>query len=155
WFKTYRDLPPRGANDRIVQSWDTASKAEELNDYSVCTTWVVKGKDYFLVDAFRQRLDYPELKNKVMELWPRHRASTVLIEDKGSGTHLIQDLRRICSGPRPIGIVPAGDKITRMAAHSAKIEAGHVHLPERASWLGDFRTELLAFPDGRYDDQVD
>jgi predicted phage terminase large subunit-like protein len=79
----------------------------------------------------------------------------VLIEDKGSGTHLIQDLRRVSGGVRPIGIVPKGDKVTRMAAHAAKIEAGHVLLPDRASWLGDFRAELLAFPSGRYDDQVD
>jgi predicted phage terminase large subunit-like protein len=154
WFKAYRDLPPRGANDRVVQSWDTASKPDELNDYSVCTTWLVKDKDYYLIDVFRQRLEYPDLKRKVVELWTRHYARTVLIEDKGAGTHLLQELRRI-SGFYPIGIVPKGDKVTRMAAHAAKIEAGHVHLPERAPWLGDFRTELLAFPAGRYDDQVD
>jgi predicted phage terminase large subunit-like protein len=155
WFKTYRDLPAKGANDRIVQSWDTALKADELNDYSVCTTWLVKGKDYFLVDVYRQRLEFPDLRRKVIELWTKHRARAVLIEDKGSGTLLIQELRRTSGAPRPIPILPAGDKITRMAANSAKIEAGHVHLPERAAWLGDFRTELLAFPAGRYDDQVD
>ena len=155
WFRTYRDLPPRGPNDRIVQSWDTASKPDQLNDYSVCTTWLIKDKDYYLIDVFRQRLEYPDLKRKVMELWSGHRARTVLIEDKGSGTHLIQDLRRVSGGVRPIGIMPTGDKLTRMAAHAAKIEAGHVLLPERASWLGDFRAELLAFPSGRYDDQVD
>jgi predicted phage terminase large subunit-like protein len=105
--------------------------------------------------VFRQRLEYPDLKRKAIELWSRDRARAVLIEDKGSGTHLVQDLRRISGGFRPIPILPKGDKITRMAAHSAKIEAGHVLLPERAPWLGDFRAELLAFPSGRYDDQVD
>jgi predicted phage terminase large subunit-like protein len=148
-------LPAKGANDRTVQSWDTALKADELNDYSVCTTWLVKGKDYFLVDVYRQRLEFPDLRRKVIELWTKHRARPVLIEDKGSGTLLIQELRRTSGAPRPIPILPAGDKITRMAANSAKIEAGHVNLPERAAWLGDFRTELLAFPAGRYDDQVD
>jgi predicted phage terminase large subunit-like protein len=104
--------------------------------------------------VFRKRLEYPELKRKVIDLWSRHRAKTVLVEDKGSGTHLIQELRRI-AGFNPIGIVPEKDKVTRMAAHAAKIEAGHVHLPERAPWLGDFHAELLAFPSGRFDDQVD
>ena len=91
----------------------------------------------------------------MVELWTKHRARAVLIEDKGSGTLLDQELRRTSGAPRPIPILPAGDKITRMAANSAKIEVGHVNLPERAAWLGDLRTELLAFPADRYDDQVD
>lgn len=77
-------------NDRIVQSWDTASKAEEMNDYSVRTTWREHGNGYYLTDV-------------------------VSIEDKGSGTHLIQDLRRD-GVVRPIAILPEGDKVTRMAA---------------------------------------
>ncbi len=70
------------------------------------------------------------------------------------GTPLIQDLRR--EGPiRPIAITPEGDKVTRMSAQSAKIEANYVLLPERAPWLQDFQTEILPFPLGRHDDQVD
>ena len=57
--------------------------------------------------------------------------------------------------PYPIAFQPEGDKVTRMHAQSAKIEAGHVYVPRRAPWLEDFRTELLQFPKGRYDDQVD
>src|SRR5450631_66555 len=56
---------------------------------------------------------------------------------------------------RPIGVKPEGSKVDRMATQSAKIEAGHVHLPNSAPWLGDFLTELLSFPNGRHDDQVD
>lgn len=56
---------------------------------------------------------------------------------------------------RPIPIIPEGDKVTRMSAQSAKIEAGYVYLPERAPWLQDFQTESLQFPHGRHDDQVD
>jgi predicted phage terminase large subunit-like protein len=52
-------------------------------------------------------------------------------------------------------VKPEGSKLERMAAQSAKIEAGQVHLPKSAPWLGDFLTELLAFPNGRHDDQVD
>ena len=97
---------------------------------------------------------HPELKRRVVQEAVRHRANVVLIEDKGSGTHLIQDLRR--QAPvRPIAIHPEGDKVTRMSAQSAKIEAGQVLLPERASWLQDFQSEILQFPYGRHDDQVD
>jgi predicted phage terminase large subunit-like protein len=58
-------------------------------------------------------------------------------------------------GLRPIPFKPEGDKVVRMSAQSAKIEAGYVWLPERSAWLDDFRAEVLQFPAGRYDDQVD
>ena len=82
-----------------------------------------------------------------------HRADIVLIEDKGSGISLIQDLES--EGLRCIPIKPEGDKETRMHAESARIEAGYVHLPEQAPWLEDFKTEALQFPRGRHDDQID
>ena len=50
---------------------------------------------------------------------------------------------------------PEGDKIMRMNAHTAKIEAGYVHIPHRASWFDELRKEIMAFPAGKYDDQVD
>jgi predicted phage terminase large subunit-like protein len=154
WFGRYRELPALGRNDRVIQSWDTASKAEEINDYSVCTTWQEHGSSYHLVNIFRDRLEYPDLKRRVLTEAEYHRAQIVLVEDKGSGTHLIQDLRR--DGIiHPIGILPEGDKVTRMAAQTAKIEAGQVLLPAEASWLSDFQTELLQFPNGRHDDQID
>ncbi len=102
----------------------------------------------------RERLIYPDLKRRVVAEADRHAADAVLIEHTSSGTPLIQDLQR--EGPiRPIAITPEGDKLMRMLAPSAKIEAGYVLLPERAPWLQDFQTEVLQFPRGRYDDQVD
>ncbi len=102
----------------------------------------------------RERLIFPDLKRRVVAEAERHAADVVLIEDTGSGTPLIQELRR--EGPiRPIGITPEGDKVTRMLAPSAKIEARYVLLPERAPWLQDFQTEILQFPAGKHDDQVD
>jgi predicted phage terminase large subunit-like protein len=154
WFGKYREPPAPGRLDRVIQSWDTASKAGEINDFSVCTTWRERGSSYHLIDVVRARLEYPDLKRRVLAEAVRHHAQVVLIEDKGSGTHLIQDLRQ--DGLiRPIAILPEGDKVTRMAAQTAKIEAGHVLLPEQASWLQDFQTEILQFPNGRHDDQVD
>jgi predicted phage terminase large subunit-like protein len=154
WFRTYIHPPAHGADGRIVQSWDTASKAGQLNDYSVCTTWLKKGKDYYLLDVMRERLEYPSLRKRVIEMKRWHGARDVLIEDKGSGTQLIQDLRR-SKELRPIAIEPEGDKITRMSNQSAKIEAGQVWLPDHAPWLETFKAEILAFPNGKFDDQAD
>jgi predicted phage terminase large subunit-like protein len=154
WFKTYTQLPKRTSGDRIVQSWDTASKTSATNDFSVCTTWLVHGKDSYLIDVLRRRLEYPELRRLIQSHAAAYAASTVLIEDTNAGTHLIQELQR--EGElRPIAVKPEGDKIVRMEAQTADIEAGHVHIPEAASWLGDFQTEIMAFPYGRHDDQVD
>jgi hypothetical protein len=65
WFKRYGpgDLPERF--DRVVQSWDTANKVSELSDYSVCTTWGIRGKNIYLLHVFRKRLEYPDLKRAV------------------------------------------------------------------------------------------
>ncbi len=153
WFPRYHELPEQGPRSQIVQSWDTASKAGELNDYSVCTTWQVDKEDAYLIDVVRARLEYPDLKKRVRHLADKYKADAVLIEDKGSGSSLIQDLRT--EGLHCIAIEPEGDKVTRMSAVSARIEAGHVHLPERSSWMPDFETEVLQFPYGRFDDQVD
>ncbi len=154
WFRSWRDIPPKQADDQIVQSWDTASKAGELHDWSVCTTWMIKGELYYLLSVLRRRLEYPELKRTIIAEKQTHKADVVLIEDKGSGTSLIQDLRQDGS-LHAIAIMPEADKVTRMSSQSAKIEAGRVLLPMGASWLGDFRTEILQFPYGRHDDQVD
>jgi predicted phage terminase large subunit-like protein len=157
WFRRYDCRPSFESGDSIVQSWDTASKASELSDYSVCTTWLVKDKDYYLIDVLREKLGFPELRRRVIDQALQYCASEILIEDKGSGTPLIQDIR-LNGGegvPYPISITPEKDKTTRMNAQSSKIEAGHVHLPNQAVWLDDFRSELLQFPWGRHDDQVD
>jgi predicted phage terminase large subunit-like protein len=109
------------------------------------------------LDLFRGRLEYPDLRRKVIALAQVRRPATILIEDAGPGMNLLQDLQH--SMPtglnRPIGVKPEGSKVERMAAQSAKIEAGQVNLPKSAPWLGDFLSELLAFPNGRHDDQVD
>jgi predicted phage terminase large subunit-like protein len=85
----------------------------------------------------------------------RHRAQTILIENAGPGMVLLQDLRRDLPMPYPLGQKPEGSKSDRMAAQSAKIENGHVLLPKEADWLDSLLLELLAFPSGKHDDQVD
>jgi predicted phage terminase large subunit-like protein len=155
WFKRYAAPPPQHAMT-ICQSWDTASKADEQHDFSVCTTWGVAGGDLYLLDVDRARRDFPSLKRRIVELAIQWNARNIIIEDKGSGTSLIQQLRTEHHGiPYPTAFLPRDDKITRLHAQSARIEAGHVWLPERAPWLEDLRAEIASFPHGRHDDQVD
>ena len=157
WFLFYDDLPSDPWATRIVQSWDVAMMTSGRNDYSACTTWLVHKSDAYLVHVFRGRLEYPDLRRKVIAMAAERRATTVLIEDAGPGMNLLQDLRAATPAgmTRPIGVKPEGSKVDRMAAQSAKIEAGHVFLPKSAAWLGEFLGELLSFPNGRHDDQVD
>ena len=153
WFRNYAPNERPDKFDRIVQSWDTANKATELSDFSVCTTWGVKGKDLFLLHVLRKRMEYPELKRVVREQCEAFGATVVLIEDKASGTQLIQEL--VQQGLHAVTrYQPQLDKIMRMHAQTAMIENGFVHLPKEAGWLAEYLHELTAFPRGRHDDQV-
>ncbi len=95
------------------------------------------------------RRQYPdEFKQEALELL------VILIEDKASGTQLIQSL--IEAGLSKVTrYAPDGDKIMRLHAQTATIENGFVHLPREAHWLADYLHELTVFPNGRHDDQVD
>lgn len=154
WFHTY-DLPQdRSGGDRVIQSWDTACKAEEANDFSVCTTWLIRKNTALLLDVLRLRLEYPDLRKRILQTAKDHHARTVLIEDAGSGTQLIQDLRR-SSNLTIIGRQPKNDKATRLMSVTPLIEAGRVVIPNEASWLAAFQREITLFPNGKHDDQVD
>ncbi len=157
WFQAYEDRPKRRTGDQVVQSWDVATSTNEANDYSVCTTWLIRKKDYYLLHVLRDRLEFPALKRKIISMARAHGANSILIEKAGIGLPLVQALRQDSSRdvPNPIGIKPDGEKLVRMEAQTAKIEAGQVFLAKDAPWLGDFLDELLAFPKGRHDDQVD
>ncbi|MFO1148085.1 MAG: phage terminase large subunit [Alsobacter sp.] len=155
WLRTYDHPPAHDSDGRIVQSWDTASKPGIDNDFSVCTTWLKKGTDYYLLDVLRVRCDFPTLQQHVLNQAQRFGTHVVLIEETGSGTALIQLLNDKRSRVRPIGVTPRVDKETRLSVHSPMFESGQVYLPRTASWREDYITELLAFPGGRYDDQVD
>jgi predicted phage terminase large subunit-like protein len=143
-------------DDLVVISWDTAMSESELSDYSVATVWIVRGDHCYLVDVVRERFNYPELKRAALELGKRYPDAVTLIEDKGSGMSLIQDLRE--ARVKAIGIKPQSDKVTRLSACAPHFESGSVFFPGRdqnAPWLNDLEAELLAFPGGRHDDQVD
>jgi predicted phage terminase large subunit-like protein len=156
WLRYYdpADLPERF--DIKVQSWDTANKSTELSDYSVCTTWGRTDQHVYLLDVYRERLNYPDLRRKVKELARLHGPDTILIEDKASGTQLIQDLQaEHLFAVTPYDPPPGTDKIIRLHAQTAWFENGFVFLARGAWWLADYVTELTGFPGTKYDDQVD
>ena len=157
WFRLHDSSPPRDSNDRIIVSWDTALSAKELASFSACVVLQIRGETVWVLDVFRERLEYPNLKRKVVELHQRWRYAAngyaLLIENKGSGMSLIQDLRS--QNIHAVAIDPQGDKVMRMNQQTARIEAGAVSLPKQAPWLGEFRRELMAFPAGHHTDQVD
>lgn len=153
WIRRYATLPPIGEDDVLVQSWDTASKSGPANDWSVCTTWLIKDGHYYLVDLFRDKLDYPQLKAAALRLANSYGLRMVLVEDAGVGVGLATELRH--AGINVTAVPAVVSKEARAAIQSAKFEGGRVLLPERALWLGEFESEVLAFPGSRHDDQVD
>lgn len=154
WLKFYNktDVPLKWSF--VYQSWDTANKSSELGDYSACTTWGVNDKHLYLLSVLRERLDYPGLKRAVRDQASRFKPGTILIEDKASGTQLIQELtyERVHAIK---SYQPTMDKIMRLHSVSASFENGFVHLPQTAEWLDSYVHELISFPRGRFDDQVD
>ncbi|MBS0232298.1 MAG: phage terminase large subunit [Proteobacteria bacterium] len=155
WFRSYEAAPSRRPNDMIVQSWDLATTIGDASDWSVCTTWLVQQKQYYLLDIFRERMQFPDLRRKIVSQARAFGAKVVLLEEAGIGIGLLQQLRSEGRGTRLIGIRPEGSKADRATAQSAIIEAGSVFIPHEAPWLDTFRNEILAFPIGRNDDQVD
>ncbi len=157
WLKWYEVAPTRGIGGTVVQSWDVASTTANTGDWSVCTTWLTIKRNYYLLDVWRGRLEFPQLRRKLISLACENMPNRVLVEQAGPGLHLIQELGTTPTPgvPIPIGIKPEGDKLVRMEAQCARFEAGQVHLPREAPWLSEFLHEIFAFPKGRHDDQVD
>lgn len=139
---------------RVVQSWDTAYKKEEINDPSVCTTWAVLRTGYALLDVYVKRMEYPELKKRLVEKHDEYGPSVVLVEDRSSGQSLIQEFK--WSRIPVVGVQVTRDKVIRMSDCSDIIESGKIFMPEfNAPWMDDFIDELTTFPYGGNDDQVD
>ena len=138
----------------IIQSWDTAFKKNEENDYSVCTTWKVEKSEYYLIDIFRERLEFPELKRKVIELNAKYKSNLIIIEDKASGISLIQELKR--ETRLPIKAVKVStDKVSRVHSITPLLESGNVVLSEAIENIDIFLNECEDFPNGEFDDMVD
>lgn len=147
WLRYYEPGSQPARFAMIAQSWDTANKSGELNDFSVCTTWgVTAKKDIYLLDVCRRRLNFPDLKRAVVDLKSRFKPHHILIEDKASGTQLIQELKGSGCNVRPYSPSPGNDKQIRLYSQTTYFENGRVFLPTSAPWLDEYVLELTAFP---------
>lgn len=152
WWRYY-DMPPSDFQ-RVIHSWDTAFKGTRGADYSVCTVWGETPFGYYLLDLWRGKVEFPELKRTAMAMYDRDRPHAILVEDAASGQSLTQALQRDTRLP----IIPVKadrDKRSRVHAISPLIESGRAYIPEEAPWVQDYVEEMARFPSGAHDDQVD
>jgi predicted phage terminase large subunit-like protein len=155
WLKTYKEAERPAKFDRIVQSWDTANSASETANFSVCTTWGMLGRYLYLLHVYRRQMEFPELKRMVRHLAEDWTADLVLVEDKASGTQIIQEMRaeqflKVQATPKQ-----DGDKEMRTYVQTSRFANGEVLVPEDAPWLDAYIAELTSFPNSKYADQVD
>jgi predicted phage terminase large subunit-like protein len=164
WFGRYATLPV--IRYRRIYG-DTAQKAKEHNDYSVLECWGIGGDNrLYLIDLIRGKWEAPELKRRTLDFWGKHKAlegaqygalQRLVIEDKASGTGLIQEIKKDALIP-VFPIQRNKDKVSRLYDVQGQMEAGYVMIPEAAPWVSDFVAECEAFTaddSHAHDDQID
>jgi predicted phage terminase large subunit-like protein len=158
WQTPTTDDPAQLVKDlgitRVVQFWDTGFKTGQENDPSVCLTLGETTDRYIVLDVWRQKVEFPDLKRAVPAHAGKWNPMVVLVEDKASGQSLVQELKR--ETRLPIVPIPVDrDKLARANAVTPLVEAGKVYLLEGRPWVADFVDELATFPNASHDDQVD
>lgn len=155
WFGQYDEQPPRRFFHRIVQSWDPAITERITSDYSVGMTWGYRDGEWYLLDLIRVQAAFTKLLERVIGWHRQWRADALVIEGVSIGHALYEQVR---AAQLP-GIIrcptPRHSKQDRLAGCTAQLATGDYLLPASADWLPALRHELLAFPEGRNDDQVD
>jgi len=160
WWKIWEsDEPPRC--EFIIQSWDTAFTKNERSDYSACTTWGVfylnentEDPNIILLDALKQRLEFPELKAKALEMYKEWEPDAFIVEAKAAGSPLIFELRRMGIPVSEFTPTRGNDKIARMNSVTDLFSSGKVWAPPRR-WAEEVIEEMAAFPNSEHDDLVD
>ena len=161
WKIWTEETPP--SCDYLIQSWDTAFEKNNRADYSACTTWGVfqhadaQGNlkpNIIVLDSFKQRMEFPELKQKALEMWKEWNPDTLIIEKKAAGAPLIYELRMMGIPLQEFTPSKGNDKIARVNAISDLFASGVVWCPE-TRWADELMEELAAFPYGDNDDLVD
>jgi predicted phage terminase large subunit-like protein len=154
WLGRYDRAPERYNLQRVVLSCDPAGKAGAHNDYTAITILGVQQQALYVLHVSRGHWMVLQMHDQIIALAAQWQADLVIVEDTSSGMGLIQLLQER-SRLSVVGRKPDADKETRMCRQQGRFEAGRILLPNEAAWLADFESELLAFPSGRYDDQVD
>jgi len=154
WLGRYDTAPDRQSFERVVLSCDPAGKAGIHNDYTAIAVVGVQKQALHVLEVSRGHWTVMKMREQIIALAAEWRVDLVIVEDTSSGMGLVQLLKE-----EPhldvVGRKPDTDKQTRMSRQQGRFEAGRILLPQEARWLADFENELLAFPSGRYDDQVD
>ena len=161
WREWDSDRPPQC--DFILMSWDTAFEKTQRADYSACTTWGVfyqpdeTGKEQaniILLNAFRDRMEFPELKQCAIEEYREWEPDSVIIEKKASGAPLIYEMRAMGIPVQEFTPTRGNDKISRLNAVSDLFASGRVWAPA-TRWAEEVIDEVAEFPAGTHDDYVD
>lgn len=153
----YDERSHRTKVKRLIHSWDTASKAKEINDPSLC--WTLAERHDGAVEVWSRwkgRVVFPDLLDQIKQLADAEKPDVIIIEDKSSGQEALAMLRRDPKLRRLlIAATPTTDKVTRMTVETPALESGSLLWPERAAWLADGWEVLLTFPSGAHDEEVD
>ena len=159
WIKwwTHED-PPQC--EFLVQAFDTALTTKERSDFSVCHTWGVwfneenGTQNVILLNSVKGKYEFPELKQMAHDQYSEWQPDSVVVEAKASGQPLIDEMRRSGIFVQDFSPGKGQDKIARLNAVADMFASGHVWFPETA-WAAKTVEEILAFPAGEHDDEVD
>jgi predicted phage terminase large subunit-like protein len=159
WRIWEKDEPPKC--DYIIQSWDTAHETKSTSDYSACTTWGVWYNDeennapqVILLDAFKDRMAFPELKAIAFKHWKEWEPDAFIVEKKAAGGPLIQELRAMGIPVQEFTPSRGNDKMVRVNAIADLFTSGIIWAPD-TRWAREVIEEVAAFPVGENDDYVD
>jgi predicted phage terminase large subunit-like protein len=162
WNMWEEDNPP--PCEFIIQSWDTAFLKSNRADYSACTTWGVfyhtdedTGKqtsNIILLDAYRKRMEFPELKEVTFEMYQEWKPDALIVEAKAAGAPLVFELRSMGVPVSEFTPTRGNDKIARVNAVTDIFASGIVWAPP-SRWAEEVIEEIAAFPAGDHDDYVD
>jgi predicted phage terminase large subunit-like protein len=160
WWKEWEGENPPSC-EFVIQSWDTAFTKNERSDYSACTTWGVFYKNenvedahVILLDAFKKRMEFPELKDKAYRHYMEYQPDSFIVEAKASGAPLIYELRQMGIPVQEFTPTRGNDKIARINAVSDLFASGKVWAP-RTRWAEEVMEEMASFPNSEHDDLVD
>jgi predicted phage terminase large subunit-like protein len=162
WWQIWEEESPPQC-EFILQSWDTAFEKSTRADYSACTTWGVfyqeddagvNQANIILLNAFRDRLEFPSLKKKAIEEFQEWDPDSIIVEKKASGAPLIYEMRSMGIPVQEFTPSKGNDKISRLNAVADLFASGRVWVPN-TQWAEEVVDEVASFPGGEHDDYVD